>query len=211
LSDYVLQDMEHKYALDEFWIQKLDFKRRVDASAFANLHEVRSIINNIFLLAVRNNLGQKEIAEWQENLVFVEYLASNLGSQSHSWAMQKLKELFGGKQGMSSGKKSLADRIVRQTPQRTQGMLPQMNLPPPPQQFFGGGLGMMAPAHPVPFGPMQHFNPVQPNQPPRPFYGTCYICQQTGHMAKNCPYSTGQPPRGGMNKRGGPKRHGKRR
>ena len=113
--------MEHKYALNEFWVQKLDFKRRVDASAFANLHEVRSIINNIFLLAVRNNLGQKEIAEWQENLVFVEYLASNLGSQSHSWAMQKLKELFGGKQGMSSGKKSLADKIVRQTPQRTQG------------------------------------------------------------------------------------------
>ena len=27
--------------------------------------------------------------------------------------MQKLKELFGGRQGMSSGKKSLADRIVR--------------------------------------------------------------------------------------------------
>ena len=126
--------MEHKYALNEFWVQKLDFKRRVDASAFANLHEVRSIINNTFLLAVRNNLHQKDIAEWQENLVFVEYLASNLGSQSHSWAMQKLKELFGGKQGMSSGKKSLADKIVRQTPQRTQGMVPQMHLPAPPQQ-----------------------------------------------------------------------------
>ena len=131
--------MEQKYALDEFWIQKLDFKRRVDASAFANLHEVRSIVNNIFLLVVRNNLGSKEVAEWQENLVFIEYLASNLGSQSHSWAMQKLKEVFGGRQGMSSSKKSLADKIVRETPQRTQGMLPQMNLPPPPQPFFGGG------------------------------------------------------------------------
>ena len=138
LSGNVLQDMEHKYALHKFWIQKLDFKRRVNASAFANLHEVRSIINNIFLLAVRNNLGQKEIAEWQENLVFVEYLASNLGSQSHSRAMRKLKELFGGKQGMSSGKKSLADKIVRQTPQRTQGMVPQMHLPAPPQQFLEG-------------------------------------------------------------------------
>ena len=54
--------MEHKYALDEFWIQKLDFKRRVDAAAFANLHEVRAK-NNIFLLVVRNNLGPKEVAE----------------------------------------------------------------------------------------------------------------------------------------------------
>ena len=33
------------------------------------------------------------------------------------------------------------------------------------------------------FGPVQHFTPM-PNQPLRPFYGTCYIdiCQQTGHM-----------------------------
>ena len=131
------QAMEHKYALDEFWIQKLDFKRRVDAAAFANLHEVRAIVNNIFLLVVRNNLGPKEVAEWQENLVFIEYLATNLGSQSHSWAMQKLKEVFGGKQGMSSSKKSLADKIVRQTPLRTQGMLPQMQLPPPPQHLLG--------------------------------------------------------------------------
>ena len=132
------QAMEQKYAQDEIWTQKLDFKRRVDASAFANLHEVRSIVNNIFLLVVRNNLGSKEVAEWQENLVFIEYLASNLGSQSHSWAMQKLKEVFGGRQGMSSSKKSLADKIVRETPQRMQGMLPQMNFPPPPQPFFGG-------------------------------------------------------------------------
>ena len=80
----------------EFWIQKLDFKRRVDAANFANLHEVRSIyINNIFLLAVKNNPSQEEIAEWQENLVFVEYLATNLGNQPHSWAMQKRKEIFG--------------------------------------------------------------------------------------------------------------------
>jgi len=206
----VWQAMEQKYALDEFWIQKLDFKRRVDASAFANLHEVRSIVNNIFLLVVRNNLGPKEVAEWQENLVFIEYLATNLGSQSHSWAMQKLKEVFGGRQGMSSSKKSLADRIVRQTPQRTQGMVPQIQLPPPPQNLFGGGLGMMAPMHPVPFGPVQHFAPPG-GLPPRPFGGTCYICQQQGHMAKTCPYSANQPPRGSNVKRGGPKRHGKRR
>ena len=167
------------------------------------------MINNIFLLVVRNRLGPKEIAEWQDNLVFIEYLAGNLGNQSHDWAMQKLKEVFGGKQGMSAGRKKLADRIVRETPQRTQGLLPQMNLPPPPQQFFGGGLGMMAPMHPVPFGPVNHFA-QPPMQPPRPFPGTCYICQQSGHMARSCPFSTG-PVRGGNSKRGGPKRHGKRR
>ena len=65
--------------------------------------------------------------------------------------------------------------------------------------------------HPVPFGPVQYFTPMQPNQPPRPFYGTCYICQQTGHIANNCPYATGPVRGGGSAKRGGPKRHGKKR
>ena len=83
--------MEKKYAVDEFWIQKLDFKRKVDSCAFANLHEARVMVSNIVLLVVRNNLDPKEIAEWQENLVFIEYLASNLGNQPHSWAMQKLR------------------------------------------------------------------------------------------------------------------------
>ena len=66
-------------------------------------------------------LALKEIAEWQENVVFIEYLSSNLGNQTHSWAMKKLKKNFGGKEGMSTGKKKLADRIVCETPQRTQG------------------------------------------------------------------------------------------
>ena len=87
-----LQENERKYAVDE-----LDFKRKVDSCAFVNLHEARVMANNIFLLVVRNNLDPKEIAEWQENLVSIEYLASNLGNQPHSWAMQKLKEVFGGK------------------------------------------------------------------------------------------------------------------
>ena len=129
--------MEQKYALDEFWIQKLDFKRRVDAAAFANLHEVRSIVNNIFLLVVRNNLGPKEVAEWQENLVFIEYLATNLGAQSHSWAMQKLKEVFGGRQGMSSSKKSLADKILRQTHREHKGCFPNCIYRLLPSSFSG--------------------------------------------------------------------------
>ena len=71
---------------------------------------------------------------------------------------------------------------------------------------------MMAPMHPVPFGPINHFvqPPMQGGQPPRPFPGTCYVCQQSGHMAKNCPFSNA-PPRGNNFKRGGPKKHGKRR
>ena len=213
------QEMESKYALDEFWLQKLDFKRKVDASSFSSLHEARALVNTIFQLVVRNNLGAKELSEWQENLVFMEYLVENLGNHSHSWAMQKLKEEFGGKRGMSARRKKLADRIVRETPQRTQSQIPQvppgpfMNLPPPPQQFFGGGLGMLAPTHPVAFGPpsLNHQPPpfLMGQQPPRPFVGVCYLCQHARHMATNCPTFPGQRPP--QNKKQGPKRFGKRR
>ena len=84
------------------------------------------------------------------NLIFLECLVENLGNHSHGWAMQKLKEEFGGQRGMPARRKKLADKIVRETPQRTMPQLPSgpvMQLPPPPQQFFGGGLGMMAPTH----------------------------------------------------------------
>ena len=104
-------------------------------------------MNNIFLLVVRNNLGAKELTVWQEN--FLEYLVQNLGSHSHAWAMQKLKEEFGAKRGMSARRKKLADKIVRGTPLRTQPQVPSgpmIPLPPLPRQFYGGGLGMMAPA-----------------------------------------------------------------
>jgi hypothetical protein len=217
--------MESKYAMDEFWLQKLDFKRKVDASSFTSLHEARALVNNIFLLVVRNNLGAKELSVWQENLIFLEYLVENLGNHSHGWAMQKLKEEFGGQRGMSARRKKLADKIVRETPQRTMPQLPSgpvLQLPPPPQQFFGGGLGMMAPTHPVPFGPPSFNHQPLPSgfnqqplpgqggqQPPRPFGGVCFLCQQSGHMARYCPFFPGQRP--AQNRKPGPKRFGKRR
>ena len=182
--------------MDEFWLQKLDFKRKVDASSFTSLHEARALVNNIFLLVVRINLGAKELYVRQENLIFLEYLVENLGNHSHGWAMQKLKEELGGQRG----RKKLADKIVRESLQRTMPQLPHgpvMQLPPP-QQFFGGGLGMMASLHPIPLGPPSFNHPSVPGQggqqPPRPFGGVCFLCQQSGHMARYCPFFPGQRP-----------------
>ena len=101
--------------MDTFWLQCLSFKQRVDSSSFANLIEVRNQVNAIYTLALQNNLGHKEIKKWQLNLNFVQYLLDNLGNNSHAWAMQKLKEEFGGRRGMSSKRKRLADRIVRES------------------------------------------------------------------------------------------------
>ena len=103
--------------MDEFCFQPLDFKRKVNASSFTSLHEARTLVNNIFLFVVRNNLEAKELTVWQENLIFLEYLSENLGNHSHGWAMQQLKEEFGGQSGMSARRKKLAEKIVRETPQ----------------------------------------------------------------------------------------------
>ena len=48
-----------QYALDEFWIQELDFKRRVDASAFANLHEVQAW-RNVGALGLNSSWDKKK-------------------------------------------------------------------------------------------------------------------------------------------------------
>ena len=52
--------MESKYAMDEFWLQKLDFKRKVDASSFTSLHEARALVNNIFA-GSQKQLGCKRV------------------------------------------------------------------------------------------------------------------------------------------------------
>ena len=72
-----------------------------------------------------------------KTLVFVEYLASNLGNQPHSWAMQKLKEDFGGSQGMASGKKSDGRQDIEANSSENTGDGSSDGLPPAPQNLFG--------------------------------------------------------------------------
>ena len=161
-------------------------------------------------MALEYNLGEKVKNDFIEKIKFVNYLLENLGHDGHGIALQRLKDKFGGKKGMSAKDKKEADRIIRESLKGT-----SIQMPLPVQQFQNfGPMPHMA----MPF-PMAHFNqpqfPFPPQQQPtmgRGINGPCFICQQHGHVARNCPNSQSTQPnyRGGGNFRRGGGRGGYR-
>ena len=106
---------ERDYAIDSFWLQNIAFKQRIDSMTFANLFEVRDTANTLYNLALEYSLGDKIKNDFIDKIKFINYLLENLGGGSHSIALQRLKDKFGGKKGMSSKNKREADKIIRES------------------------------------------------------------------------------------------------
>ena len=194
-------DNERSYAIDTFWLENINFKKRIDSLAFNNLFEVRETANSLYSLALEYNMGDKVKNEFIEKIKFVNYLLENLGHEGHGIALQRLKDKFGGKKGMSSKNKKEADKIIRESLKGN-----PVQIFPQPQQFQGfGPMPQMA----MPF-PMHHFNqpqfPFPPQQQPnmgRGVNGPCFNCQQHGHVVRNCPQPQSSSRGGGSFRRGG--------
>ena len=167
--------------------------------AFTNLFEVREMANSLYSHALEYNLGDKEKNEFIDKNKFINYLLENLGQGGHHIALQRLKDRFGGKKGMSSRSKKEADKIIRESlrgnstafhqPQKFQLFAP---MPPMPMHFPMGPFS--APQYPM--GPQQQGFPMRGTN------GPCFICNQLGHVARNCPNNennrgSGQFRRGG--------------
>jgi len=88
--------------VDTFWLENIHFKQKIDSLAFSNLFEVRETANSLYSLALEYNLGEKVKKEFIEKIKFINYLLENLGHGGHNIALQRLKDKFGGKKGMSS-------------------------------------------------------------------------------------------------------------
>ena len=196
-------DNERSYAIDTFWLENINFKKRIDSLAFNNLFEVRETANSLYSLALEYNMGDKVKNEFIEKIKFVNYLLENLGHEGHGIALQRLKDKFGGKKGMSSKNKKEADKIIRESLKGN-----PVQTFPQPQQFQGFG-PMPQMAMPMPF-PMHHFNqpqfPLFPQQQPnlgRGVNGPCFNCQQHGHVVRNCPHPQANSRGGGSFRRGG--------
>ena len=148
------------------------------------------------------NLGDNIKNEFIEKIKFINYryLLENLGQGGHNIALQRLKDKFGGKKGMSSKNKKEADKIIRES---LRGNPMQMH--PNTQQFQH--FAPMPPMNmPFPLGPyqvpQQPFGQQQFGDPVRGINGPCFACQQHGHVARNCP-NTHAYSRGGGNSRRG--------
>ena len=179
---YYQDDNERRYAIDTFWLENINFKKKIDSLAFTNLFEVREMANSLYSLALEYNLGDKVKNEFIDKIKFINYLLENLGHGGHNIALQRLKDRFGGKKGMSSKSKKEADKIIReslrgnpiQAFQHAQQFQPFAPMPPMPMHF-----------------PMNPFNapqyPMGMGNPVRGTNGPCFVCQQLGHVARNCP------------------------
>ena len=195
------EDNEQRYAVDTFWLENIQFKKKIDTLAFANLFEVRETANSLYSLALEYSLGDKVKNEFIEKIKFVNYLLENLGHGGHEIALQRLKDKFGGRKGMSSKNKKEADRIIRES---LRGNNMQMYSRPQQFQQFGPMPPMNVPFPMGPMGPFQppHFPPA-PQQPMRGVNGPCFTCQQHGHVARNCPNAQSNSRGGGNFRRGG--------
>ena len=188
-QDYNEKD-EKEYAIDSFWLQNIAIKQKIDSLAFTTLFEVRGMASSLYNLAIECSLGDKIKNDFISKMKFINYLLENLGTGSHNLALQRLKDKFGGKKGMSSKNKREADRIIRECLRGGQQTFhqPQMQMQPFPQ---------MAPTHmPFPIGPFGFQQPQyaqfpQPYQPisnqTRGVNGPCFNCNQMGHVARFCP------------------------
>jgi hypothetical protein len=107
-------DNERRYAIDTFWLENINFKKKIDCLAFSSLFEVRETANSLYSLALEYNLGDKVKNEFIDKIKFINYLLENLGHGGHSIALQRLKDKFGGKKGMSAKNKKEADKIIRE-------------------------------------------------------------------------------------------------
>ena len=172
--------------------------------------------NSLYSLALEYNLGDKVKNEFIDKIKFINYLLENLGHGGHNIALQRLNDKFGGKKGMPSRNKKEADKIIRESLRGN-----PMQVFPQPQQFQPFGLMPPMPMQ-FPMGPFNNpqypMGPQQQTNPMRGVNGLCFICQQLGHVARNCPNNLnsragGQYRRGGYGGKGnsGKKFHSKKK
>jgi len=114
IVSFVVQGtINHTYARDNYWLSSVSLQQRIDSASFGSLWEMRDCVANLHGIAQRSNMETQVQEHWLDLLNFLNLLLQSIGGQSHSWALQQIRERFGTNCGVSKKNKKLADRIIR--------------------------------------------------------------------------------------------------
>ena len=174
------------------WLKTVSLKADISNDKYFPLFPIKEEVLAKFK-ALELNLGKEVIEEWSQLAILVNNLIKGLKDKSHADTIKSLKVALGGTRGFNKKNSRLARRILRDS-QRAQPMVHNWNqqmanpfLAPPMLSFQ---LSMLAPH---PFG--------NPGTGATTYNGSCYNCNQSGHMARDCPYPHRIQGRGGRGRR----------
>ena len=196
------------YAKDNYWLSSIRLQQRIDEKSFSSIMEMRDAVANLHGIAQRSGMEKQVVDHWLDLLNFLNLLYQNIGNQPQGWALQQISEKWGTNCGISKKNKKLADKIIRENLKNqvmVPGPVPYTDLP-----FISMGNIMGAvPVQPRPFFPDQiggnQFPGVQRPMQHLQLQGSCFNCNQMGHMARQCPFPqrTGRRNIRGQGRRGG--------
>ena len=158
-----------------------------------DLYAMKEHAQKTHLLATKWGIGTIKQELWRSHSNFLQRIIDNVAFNSHGWAVRELKAYFGGEEDLSKSENKAAKRIIREAtrPHHSMQMNSRSAWPPPPQFLSPPMMGMDM--GPQPFLRPQHMQQMQaPPGRPGHFGGTCFRCNQTGHMARNCSTFLGQ-------------------
>ena len=167
-----------EFQTQAFWLKTVTLKADISDDKYFTLFPIKEEVDKILAKALELNMEKDVIEEWRQLAVLVNNLIEGLKNKSHTEAIKSLKISLGGARGLNEENSRLARRILRDS-HRAQPVEQQWGQPQWGQQNMS--LPFMAPpnfaAHGFP----------QPAPTAAPYAGSCFNCNQYGHMARDCP------------------------
>ena len=94
------------YARDNYWLSSVNLQQRIDGASFGSLWEMRDCVANLHGITQCSNMETQVQEHWLDLLNFLNLLLQSIGGQSHSWALQQIRERFGTNCGVSKKNKN---------------------------------------------------------------------------------------------------------